>query len=276
MSFGDIYPGKVAIVVPVYKPFELCSEMEIKSLKRVTEVLNGRPILFIHGVQFNPKAYLDFMAPLEIKCIAFQKKYFNGHSSYNRLCLSKVLYDSFLDFDYILIHQLDAFVFKDDLDYWCNQGYDYIGAPWFKGTNQPSFPLEFNGSGNGGFSLRKVQSFRKIASKRYFVQFHKLAHYINNRYNPKKYPLLQNNILANTAIKYIRNFVGWEDEFYGRVVPKIFPWFKVAQPQTAMKFSFEVMPDELFKMNNNQLPFGCHAWETYNRSFWIKFIEAYS
>ena len=32
----------------------------------------------------------------------------------------------------MLIYQLDAFVFQDDLAYWCQQNYDYIGAPWLR------------------------------------------------------------------------------------------------------------------------------------------------
>ena len=51
------------------------------------------------------------------------------------LMLSPFFYESFLDFKYVLIHQLDVFIFKDELNYWCNQNYDYIGAPWFKDSS---------------------------------------------------------------------------------------------------------------------------------------------
>jgi len=43
--------------------------------------------------------------------------------------MSPAFYDAFKAFDYILIYQLDAFVFRDELEYFCSLGYDYIGAP---------------------------------------------------------------------------------------------------------------------------------------------------
>jgi hypothetical protein len=36
--------------------------------------------------------------------------------------LSASFYERFLDTKYILIYQLDAFVFKDELQEWCDKG----------------------------------------------------------------------------------------------------------------------------------------------------------
>ena len=74
-------------------------------------------------------------------------------------------YNGFRKYKFMLVHQLDAYVFKDDLLYWTKQGYDYIGAPWFEGmdnagTNASLLPE----IGNGGFSLRKI----KITDQRFF------------------------------------------------------------------------------------------------------------
>jgi len=41
----------------------------------------------------------------------------------------------------------------------------------------------------------------------------------------------------------------------------------------ALGFAFENVPEELYKLNNDQLPFGCHAYEKYSPEFWAKFIE---
>lgn len=30
----------------------------------------------------------------------------------------------------MLVYQLDAYAFKDELFFWASLGYDYIGAPW--------------------------------------------------------------------------------------------------------------------------------------------------
>ncbi len=42
--------------------------------------------------------------------------------------MDNTFYKQFLNYEYILIYQLDAFVFKDELNY-CSQGIDYVGAP---------------------------------------------------------------------------------------------------------------------------------------------------
>ena len=41
----------------------------------------------------------------------------------------------------------------------------------------------------------------------------------------------------------------------------------------ALRFSFEVNPKSLYKMNNDKLPFGCHGWRKYDPDFWKQFIK---
>jgi hypothetical protein len=65
---------------------------------------------------------------------SFPKRYFENIEGYNELLLSASFYERFLDTKYILIYQLDAFVFKDELQEWCDKGYDYI-APWIAPQN---------------------------------------------------------------------------------------------------------------------------------------------
>ncbi len=59
-----------------------------------------------------------------------------------------------------------------------------------------------------------------------------------------------------------------EDLFFAEYGPEIEPNFKVAPPETAVAFSFEINSQVLFAMNNFQLPFGCHAFMKYNWKFW--------
>ena len=78
--------------------------------------------------------------------------------------LNPNFYQRFRRFEYILIYQLDAFVFSDRLEEFCRLGYDYIGAPWPLGDgNKHNEELVVEGNhfltvGNGGFSLRRVQA----------------------------------------------------------------------------------------------------------------------
>ena len=64
-----------------------------------------------------------------------------------------------------------------------------------------------------------------------------------------------------------------EDLFWAEVIPNNFPDFKVPRPTEALKFSFEVNPEILYQLNNEQLPFGCHAWWKYNLNFWLPHIN---
>ena len=74
------------------------------------------------------------------------------------LWMSKQFYFRFLpNYKYMLIYQLDAWVFTDNLQEWCDKGYDYIGAPFLSIVKKNSPRVIFKGVGNGGLSLRRIQ-----------------------------------------------------------------------------------------------------------------------
>src|SRR4051812_10478320 len=117
---------QVAIVIPIYKP--TLSQNEQISLDRCLNVLGRHPVVVIapeglalDGIDFQGK-------PVTVR--RFAPEYFAGIAGYNRLMMSAGFYREFLDYRYILIYQLDAFVFSDSLLEWCALDYDYIGAPW--------------------------------------------------------------------------------------------------------------------------------------------------
>jgi len=184
---------------------------------------------------------------------------------YNKLLLLKDFYKIFEQYEYILIHQLDAFIFRNDLEYWCKFGFDYFGAPWFKRKfyfknairkiviNHNTFNycrLLFNKviqrrknfAGNGGLSLRKVAT---------CISF--LENYSD---------------IANS-------WKGNEDIFWSCVVPNLFTHFKVVPFKIALDFSFDTIPEICFSKNGNRLPFGCHAWYKYNINFWRPIFKYY-
>jgi hypothetical protein len=51
-----------------------------------------------------------------------------------------------------------------------------------------------------------------------------------------------------------------------------YPGFKLAPIEVALKFGFECVPRYCYRLNNNELPFGCHAWEKYDKKFWEPFL----
>lgn len=47
----------------------------------------------------------------------------------------------------------------------------------------------------------------------------------------------------------------------------------MAPKETALRFSIEEPAEDLFALNQKQLPFGCHAWIKWSFYFWRPFIE---
>jgi hypothetical protein len=214
-----------------------------------------------------------------IKANFFEEFFFRGTDGYNKLLLSKKFYSRFANYEYMLICQTDSFVFKDELQYWCAKGYDYIGAPWFEGWGDSTDESQFVGVGNGGFSLKKTSShLRVLNSFSYITSPDKV---IKSRIKNVKgiFSLIKevwgfflDITLRNNTFHLLNSYPYHEDVFWGTVAPAKFSWFRVADEETAMKFSFETNPRKLFELNGKKLPFGCHGWEKYDPNFWTKYI----
>ena len=52
----------------------------------------------------------------------------NGQREYTNLTFDPDFYRRFRNYEYILLCHLDSFVFRDELEKWCQTGYDYIGS----------------------------------------------------------------------------------------------------------------------------------------------------
>ena len=95
--------------------------------------------------------------------------------------------------------------------------------------------------GNGGFSLRKTNTFYKMAKR----------------------------------IKRIKGLIKFgEDIFWCNFGRVLIINFKVLDYKNAIRFAFESNPEELYAINHNQLPFGCHAFEKNNLQFWKEVLPA--
>lgn len=225
---------RVAVAIITHK--DQPDRMEQLSFLQCISVLKDHPIFLICPDNLGMNYYRDLdFDQFDIRPVSH--KHLNSKLSYNRFKKSKEFYQQFDEFDFVLTYELDSYVFTDRLLEWCDSGFDYVGAPWFEGFESPKKPLKFRGVGNSGFSLRNVSA----------------------------------------CLKVLRNYSpvddGNEDVFWGLVVPQKCSFFKVAPPEIALKFSFEVKPKYLYTVNNKQLPFGCHAWNRYEPKFWRQFIE---
>lgn len=281
------------IVIPIYKKFESLETEELLSLSQCFTILNKYKIFYICPEGLEVDDYISYASSFKANCSTkqFDPAYFQNIDGYNLLLRSSFFYCIFKEFDYFLVYQTDAFVFRDELLLWCNKGYDYIGAPW-NGTHfYDEVPLV--GVGNGGFSLRNTKNSLTLLKKlRYLEVLEEFSRFNFKGIIPRLPRMLYKMLLSkNTLSLFEKNYSFQEDVFWGIAATKrlnsfscnsfilkclaaIFAknTFKVAPLEIAIQFSFETEPKKMYKVNNNSTPFGCHAWEKYDRAFWKPYI----
>lgn len=273
------------IVIPIYK--EILSETDIISLKQCLKILSKYHIVFITNKKLDCSAYIEICRKYNTD---FSFEYFHycysfGINGYNALLLSKKFYTRFKNYTYILIYQLDAYVFRDELDYWCGQGYDYIGAPWMSIKSildTPKFGNHYNLTvGNGGFSLRKIGSFIMFSPKIQHIHFLCLIITLFNILGEKskknivyrliRYISFPLKLIVN-KLNIITDSKKHEDVAWSKLLQNC---GNIPSGDIAALFAFEVFADYLYEeYTNRKLPFGCHAWTKYSRwqLFWEKYI----
>jgi hypothetical protein len=250
----------VVVVVPHYKV--ALKEDEAQSHKHLDHFLGKHSIVYV-----SPQSLEIPDSPYPIQ--RFDDYYFSGIVGYNELMLSKKFYQAFTAWEYMLIYQLDCLVFSDQLSQWCATGYDYIGPPWLRSESDPT--KGFAGVGNGGFSLRKVAtSLRVLDNSRNVSQVWANAWRLSRQGHDAK----SRNFLRwlyrlyHQPVRFKRN----EDGFWSYRAKHHEQSFMLPSAQLALGFGFECAPEYCFQQNNQQLPFGCHAWARYNRAFWEPYL----
>lgn len=264
------------IIIIAHK--EVLSEAERASLNQCYKILGKYPIKLICPKGLNVAAYQQINPDADI--IFIDPKWQADYRMFNELKKDKLLYEKFKDYKFMLYYELDAWVFSDQLAYWCEKGYDYIGAPWFENWHKADKSSEITGVGNGGFSLRNIQKSIQILKRiqwlrkgRRFWYRTKLQALLRFEKIIRKLPIGYSIKNDSHLTEILREECECnEDYFWCKVVGSVFEDFHIAPVQDAIKFSFDANPSLLFSMNNNQLPFGCHAWERYEPKFWGNYI----
>jgi len=269
----------VNIVIPVYK--SIPDKYELVSLMQSIKILSSYDFSIVCPKNLNTEYYENLFITNNINYSVqrFEDKYFKGLDGYNSLMLNIHFYERYKDYKYILIYQLDAYVFRDELEYWCSLGYDYIGAPW-----PENFPflsgdnLMFFKVGNGGFSLRRTQAFiDRInycfplkSTKRIWREFNEFSAF----QKIFRLPIIIAKILGykNTMNYYIKHTPHFEDIFWCIFMEETKKPLKIPCVEIASKFSMEMGAKQLYQ-ENNKLPFGCHAWLKWDFDFWKDFIK---
>lgn len=253
----------IAIVVPIYK-LPLSPDDRI-CLNHLFKVMTGYDIYAVFPENLD---ITDVCEEYPLLKSSMESSHFSSLRSYNKLVLSRSFYDAFSNYKYILINQLDTYIFKDELCKWANSGFDYVGAPFVPDKNKYWSPLRrlwcklnfylrrYKGTnphhsqwyqvGNGGLCLRSVSKFQNIT---------------------KKYK------------QQIEDDLSDEKDFYPEDLWLSFELkdddrLKTPDWKTALHFSIECSPQKCMDIIGNKLPFGTHAWTLdKHRSFWEKYIK---
>ena len=265
------------VVIPIYK--SIPTDLELSSFRQLLKVLSKYDIYIYTYQGLDLSIYYNEASSLNkgLNIEYFDKKFFSSVKGYNRFCLTVDFYKRVSKYEYMLIYQLDAWVFRDELEYWCNKGYDYVGAPFFD-----NFGSHENGDklwtvGNGGLCLRRNKFFIDFLSYKWPIN-KKIE--INNGFTAFIISCLKLIGIHNTMYWYIQHLNEWinEDYFFTNYIPKISNNSRLIpampSPLDALNFSFERSPSYSFSLCGNKLPFGCHAFEKYEyETFWKKYIE---
>ena len=260
--------NKVAIVVPIYRDF--LDELEKKSLESIVRHFNNYEIVFVAPQGLSTSSYSSFFEKINhYQIINFSSDCFKSIDAYNQLLLDDKFYEEFNRFEFILICQLDVFVFKNDLETWLESDFDYVGAPWIGSernlinltldkinsiirklkAKKPKNTERLFKVGNGGFSLRRVEKFVKIAKQE--------SSQINLFLKEK--PTSEYHI---------------EDVFWSLYVPKKHHDYKIPNWKEALHFCMDRKPEKAMKLNGNKLPMACHRFnQPKPYKFWKNYIE---
>jgi hypothetical protein len=258
-----------AIAVPLTEKSYLTDEEKI-SIRHLETYLGNydRFLIQPQGMDFTLDGF---------KVMKFARDFFGSLEAHRSLLFSENFYKSFENYRFILIYHTDALVFSDKLSYWCSKNYDYIGPPWISHKEAPyAGNPNFEGKvGNGGFSLRKVDSFLKVInSKKYWKNpvDNSLKVYRENSGAARVKRTIRSLSMfiphLNGVKQEMKSSRMKEDLFWTDRAAHYYPSFRIAPLDEALRFGFECVPRHCYKVNDFKLPFGCHAWEKYDRAFW--------
>lgn len=265
----------VAVVVPVHN-FELGLYEKI-GLEQIKKNLNHFPLYLIFPRKGKPpkKVWSNFHH-IEIKKVwgTYGKTTIQSYASMLR---SAFFYELFEKFDFLLIAQLDTYIFSSELQRFTLEPYDYWGAPWLIDlysqypylrdlVRAPIRPYILHKIlqkylprkmyyyvGNGGLSLRRVSKFIRACNEHTEI---------NSKFDER--------IVYWKKLGYD---VSFEDNFWCLFFPKFAPGFLRFPPwHKALQFAFELAPSLAYKLNQNKLPFGVHSWFKHDKDFWKRFI----
>lgn len=248
---------KCCIAIPAYK--EGLSMTEDVSLRRLHKVLKDKSNVYLFcPIELNVSKYKEIFPELQV--VEFASENFTSIDAYSHLCISYDFYNSFSEYEYMLIYQLDCYLVKDNIEEWCYKGYDYIGAPilvphsdWknFTVDNEGHIVSFVPSVGNGGLSLRNIDTFLEITDPNGELRtYYSLT---DEKLEPVKY----------------------EDVFFCVDIRKLYD-IRIPKWNEAMNFAIDMNPDIAYdRYGMKGYPMGIHAFEK-NIPFWKGKIDEFN
>jgi hypothetical protein len=235
----------IAIVLPIYRP-----RLNDKLLATVDRAI----ALLQHGDW-------HLVAPTSLDTSFYEKRYgkpiirfpdtcLDSLQNYGRLLLTDGFYETFEQYEYILVIQDDVYVLRDDLTYWQARQLDYIGAPWPMGREHDLSMSRKPGIrwytvtayvGNGGFSLRRIAACRQLLAE-----------------------------FAEEAAWFRKH--GGEDNFFA-CFGQFSQQFILPSLRVAAAFAWETSLPRMHALCEGKLPMAIHAYDKHDCEFFASTIQ---
>lgn len=260
---------KVVVTIPVYRA--VLSEDEEKSFRRSCAVFGQKyDVVAFAPENMDLSVYTSIFPELQVE--RFPAHFFRSIGDYSRLLLSEEFYERFSSFEWLLICQLDVWVFKDELEYWCGRDIDFWGAPiiadWDPSVNESQTP---DIVGNGGFSLRRISAILKVLRADDVPMYTRemLWNFIRNHskqmaYHKFLFPLLRMLGIGNRrkqCLEILRSQGACEDMVF-RVMtePSNPPFLTLPSIEEAAHFALDGVNVWRYFNKTQHVPFALHAW----------------
>lgn len=165
----------VSVIIPIFNP--VLTSFEQKILDHCLLALHKYAFIFV----VSEKAQLAGLKERyqHVDFISFNEKYFESRRSFANLLLMEGFYERFSWSEFLLVHELNSWIVKDELHYWCKQGYDFLKADVeielglfanlarFRGlSEEQKKSIDSNFDGNGLFLCQIERFVKTLKSKK--------------------------------------------------------------------------------------------------------------
>ena len=275
IAINNIVNSKLAIVVPTQKSYLNYLEKEV--INRISQLYSKKFNLFLvvpkdSKINYQTKGFKNIYLDPTF--------FYTNIQGYNSLMVDVNFYKIFENFNFMLIHHLDAIILKDEIESWIAKDYSYVGGPSVGKSFIYKKPKSLKFFCNGGLSLRKNADFIKVlnSKKIYFnnfdikaikalVQFKHIKQYID--LIAKNYHYKNNFDVQNFTKEFFLN-----EDFFWTFLAKLFI--------DNFKLPNEILECANFSIDNGHkfyltklknTPFGIHGYTKKNALYLKKLFK---